>query len=243
MSLLDQVFEQSGEYHRRTKRVLEVQWQCQNMHPTSYTIFIHKGALNDKNLHPALLVFHEWQKDYKKGWKWNNLHRHLNETERVDWDDNRSFELVPPMNYLTFLSRKERIDMAFGMSIRNWFTAPNNARVSYWKLKRCLSRIVKGFKTRRRLKRRWWKSWVTWGDPSFSLNGSYWAYMEKTSWREICVEVGYTFKYQRREGYIPFVKEAIFLRKEAATLEKIVNRRFAEERDKEFERTKERESV
>lgn len=223
---LDEMMLWSTEYMNGISNLQQsrLYWWNQSVNPTAYEEFVYSGALVATTLTPALLIFHEWQKDYTKAWKWNQSHRHISEEARVSWSDNRSFPERPVVIPRFHLTKKQKLDVLFEVG-RDWNKVREAEKVAFWKIKSTFNRKWDAEIARERKKRIWWSMYVT---PRYHSNDWYWLFrrdfygddegtlvnkkdFKPDAFVKKCMEFGLTFRNARRTGYLPYVREAIQL--------------------------------
>ncbi len=217
---LDDVYSWSTGYmnQRKKTRDMEIYWWTQNVYPTSYERFIFDGALKDGSLTPALQIFHEWQKGKTKSWKWNSMHRHKSEEQRVSWSDNRSFDDPPiALSICGMFSKRQKLNIAFGRC-RDWIKASREEQNAFWVIKSVFKRIWDAKARTKHKKRLWWNLNVSSASPLVAYNWYRQCLEPADEFTKLCLEVGITFRHCRRDGYIPYVQEAHNLEEEFTRL-------------------------
>lgn len=192
---------------RKKTRDMEIYWWSQNVYPTSYERFIFDGALKDESLHPALQFFHEWQKGKTKAWKWNSMHRHKSEEQRVGWSDNRSFDDPPiALSICGLFSKRQKLDIAFGRC-RDWTKASREEQNAFWVIKSAFKRIWDAKALSKHKKTLWWSLNVS-SSPLVAYDWYRQSLETPDEFTKLCLEVGITFRHCRRDGFLPYVQEA-----------------------------------
>jgi hypothetical protein len=171
---------------------------------------------DDPDQHPASWIVVAWQKDYSKGWKWNNAHRHLSKDPRVPlWDD---------ASCLFAFARRPKIPWIIPLS----FEGDERRSIYRIRIIRYNMRIAE--LDRKKRKHTWWILNVENKRGYFKEYEQY--ISERTVpglWLSLAIDNGLTFRHLRNNGYRPYIDLACSLEDETDEIDRrvlIASRKF-----------------
>lgn len=151
------------------------------------------------SLHIASEIYHNWQLEYCRGWKWNNTHRRgidIHGFRPVQIHHVSVFPNTEMYGRLVFLNNKQ-INLAIIIT-------------------KVLRQRKKEKYSQQRRSRLWYRNWVIASDES-SNNVTYDKWMNERprgKFLSYAIEEGLTYRHLRVYGYKPYIQESIDLNNE-----------------------------
>jgi hypothetical protein len=162
-----------------------------------------------KPMHIAAEIYHQWQLEKSRGWRWNNAHRR--------GIDLFQFKNVP----IHHRSIYPEVDRFY------WVLSNDEQKLAKVIASVLVQRRREKYKQQRNA-RKWKRNWL-WEDDSDSSYDKWMYDRPRTKLMTYAIEAGLTYRHLRRRGYIPYIEEALQLQEETLNINRTATNRMLRE--------------